>query len=199
MLSRHSRIAVAEERKKRQEKFRKRTRSLFNKTRLLAKDTDAWVALIVRDRAGRVQSFRSSDSHYWPSSIQDLMVRYSSSPIFYLLTGGKLAHPSGTHEFLEKYAISGCWKEVAGDESDTALEDGDPLFGVIPEEKGPGSDSTISIDHHVYKDIDDGENIPRDNPKETVSERWMVNPLGESYVTPPLQLRESDGTSVNNG
>ncbi|KAH9206341.1 hypothetical protein DL95DRAFT_73799 [Leptodontidium sp. 2 PMI_412] len=63
-----------EERKKRQEKFRKRTRSLFNKTRLLAKDTDAWVALIVRDRAGRVQSIRSSGSRYWPPSIQDLMV-----------------------------------------------------------------------------------------------------------------------------
>ena len=63
-----------EERKKRQEKFRKRTRSLFNKTRLLARDTDAWVALIVRDRDGRVQSIRSSGSRYWPPSIQDVMV-----------------------------------------------------------------------------------------------------------------------------
>jgi len=34
-------LADAEERKKRQEKFRKRTRSFFNKARLLAKDTDA--------------------------------------------------------------------------------------------------------------------------------------------------------------
>jgi hypothetical protein len=67
-------LADAEERKKRQEKFRKRTRSFFNKARLLAKDTDAWVALVVRDRSGRVQSFRSSDSPYWPPSIQDLIV-----------------------------------------------------------------------------------------------------------------------------
>jgi hypothetical protein len=73
-------MTAAEERKKRQEKFRKRTRSLFSKTRLLAKDTDAWVALIVRDRAGRVQSFRSSGSLNWPPSIQDLMVsRHFSS------------------------------------------------------------------------------------------------------------------------
>ena len=69
-----TKLKEAEERKKRQEKFRKRTRSFFNKARLLAKDTDAWVALVVRDRAGRVQSFRSSESFYWPYSIKDLIV-----------------------------------------------------------------------------------------------------------------------------
>ena len=113
MPSRRSRIKATrerEERKKRQEKFRKRTKSLFNKTKLLAKDTDAWVALVVRDRAGRVQSFRSSDSLYWPSSIQDLIVsRHFPNPII-LSTGlcRKTTYPLGTHEFLEKHAISGC-------------------------------------------------------------------------------------------
>ena len=74
-----------EERKRRQEKFRKRTGSLFNKVRLLAKDTDAWVTLIVRDRSGRIQSFRSSDNFNWPPSIKDLIVgrRFSSSKILY--------------------------------------------------------------------------------------------------------------------
>ena len=68
-----------EERKRRQEKFRKRTGSLFKKVEKLAKDTDAFVTLIVRDRAGRVRSFRSSDSLYWPYSIKDLIVSLTHS------------------------------------------------------------------------------------------------------------------------
>ena len=207
MSSRSSQITMAEERKKRQEKFRKRTRSLFNKTRLLAKDTDAWVALIVRDRAGRVQSFRLSGSRYWPPSIQDLMVsrHFSSSMISSADPGRKTTHPSGTHEFLEKHAISGCWKEVAEDESDTALDgdaesvdEGVPVISVIPVEKETGPDSTISVDQcHVGKDDEDGANTPRDKPNETVAEKSAVDPLGESDNTPLLQLREPDGTLID--
>jgi hypothetical protein len=70
---------MAEERKKRQEKFRKRSGSLFDKVKKLALDTDAFVALVVRDRAGRVRSFRSSDSLYWPDSIIDLIVSIAIS------------------------------------------------------------------------------------------------------------------------
>lgn len=69
-----TKMTAVEERKKRQEKFRKRTGSLFDKVRKLAQDTDAFVSLVVRDRAGRVRSFRSSDSLYWPHSIKDLIV-----------------------------------------------------------------------------------------------------------------------------
>lgn len=209
MPSRRSQImaAEAEERKKRQEKFRKRTRSLYNKTRLLAKDTDAWVALIVRDRAGRVQSFRSSGSLYWPPSIQDLMVsrHFSSSIILPADPGRKTAHPSGAHEFLEKHAISGCWKEVAEDESDMALVDGDaesvdegdPVISVITVEKETGADSTISVDQcHVGKDVEDA---PRDKPNETVAEKLTVDPFGESDNTPLLQLREPDRSLVDAG
>ena len=82
MPSRRSRITATEEReerKKRQEKFRKRTGSLFDKVKKLALDTDAFVALVVRDRAGRVRSFRSSDSLYWPHSITDLIVSGETS------------------------------------------------------------------------------------------------------------------------
>jgi hypothetical protein len=74
-----TKMTVAEERKKRQEKFRKRTGSLFDKVKKLALDTDAFVALVVRDRAGRVRSFRSSDSLYWPHSITDLIVSGETS------------------------------------------------------------------------------------------------------------------------
>jgi len=74
-----TKMTVAEERKKRQEKFRKRTGSLFDKVKKLALDTDAFVALVIRDRAGRVRSFRSSDSLYWPHSITDLIVSGETS------------------------------------------------------------------------------------------------------------------------
>jgi len=212
MPSRRSRITATEEReerKKRQEKFRKRTRSLFNKTRLLAKDTDAWVALVVRDRAGRVQSFRSSGSLYWPPSIQDLMVsRHFLSSIVSANPGRKTTHPSGTHEFLEKHAISGCWKEVAEDENDTGMADGDaesvdedvPAISVIPVEKEAAPDSTISVDQcHVGEDVEDGADAPWDIPDETVAEKAAVDPLGESDNTPLLQVKELDGTLVDAG
>ena len=67
-------MTTAEDRKKRQEKFRKRTGSLFDKAKKLAEDTDAFVALIVRDRVGRIRSFRSSDSLYWPHHCKDLSI-----------------------------------------------------------------------------------------------------------------------------
>lgn len=67
-------MTAADERRKRQDKFRKRTKSLVSKARLLAKDTDASVALIVRGRDGRVQSFRSSDNAHWPPSIENIVV-----------------------------------------------------------------------------------------------------------------------------
>ncbi|KAH8587322.1 hypothetical protein B0O99DRAFT_678194 [Bisporella sp. PMI_857] len=46
-------LKQAEERKKRQEKFRKRSKSLFSKIKLLAKDTDAWAALIATHPSGK--------------------------------------------------------------------------------------------------------------------------------------------------
>jgi hypothetical protein len=79
-----------EKRKRRQEKFRKRGGSLFNKAKLLAKDTDAWVALIVRDKSGRIKSFRSSNNLYWPPSMKELIVgQLFSSSIIYMLTTTK--------------------------------------------------------------------------------------------------------------
>jgi hypothetical protein len=83
-----TKMTVAEERKKRQEKFRKRSGSLFDKVKKLALDTDAFVALVVRDRAGRVRSFRSSDSLYWPYSIIDLIVSGNIST-YMMLTNTK--------------------------------------------------------------------------------------------------------------
>ena len=213
MPSRRSQIKATkerEERKRRQEKFRKRTKSLFNKTRLLAKDTDAWVALVVRDRAGRVQSFRSSGSRHWPPSIQDLMVsRHFPDPII-LFTNPcqKTTNPSGTHEFLEKQAISGCWKEVAEDESDMVLVDSDaesdnggvPTIGVIPVEKEAEPDNTISVDQgHVGEDVEDGANAPKDRPNETVVEELAVDPLGELDSTPAPQLKDFEGTLLDAG
>ena len=72
-------MTAANERKARQTKFRKRTKSLFNKVRLLAKDTDASVALIVRGRDGRVLSFSSPDSIHWPPSSAVTEAGYDST------------------------------------------------------------------------------------------------------------------------
>jgi hypothetical protein len=65
---------IMEERKKRQEKFKKRSGSLFDKVKKLALDTDTFATLVVRDRAGRVQSFKSLNDFYWPYLITDLIV-----------------------------------------------------------------------------------------------------------------------------
>ena len=80
-----SQLTEAEERKRRQEKFNKRTKSLFNKAKRLAEDTDAWVALIVRNRAGKVTSLRASENPNWPPSIIDLIgaQRFSSPMTLY--------------------------------------------------------------------------------------------------------------------
>ncbi|PVH67566.1 hypothetical protein DL98DRAFT_600355 [Cadophora sp. DSE1049] len=184
-----------EERKKRQEKFRKRTRSLFNKTRLLARDTDAWVALIVRDRDGRVQSIRSSGSRYWPPSIQDVVK----------------ANPSGTHEFLEKQDISGYWKAVAGDTNDAFLDhsetdsadEGVQETSIIPE-KDPEPDSTMSIDQYeIDKYIENGRHLHQDRPREPViqhsptAEHSPVDPLRESENTQLSQPMALDELSVD--
>jgi hypothetical protein len=67
-------MTAADERKKRQEKFRKRTGSLFDKVEKLARDTDAFVSLVVCDRTGKARSFRASDRPYWPHSIKELIV-----------------------------------------------------------------------------------------------------------------------------
>ncbi|KAH8800772.1 hypothetical protein F5884DRAFT_862700 [Xylogone sp. PMI_703] len=103
---RQSAVSEREERKRRQEKFRKRSGSLFNKARLLAKDTDAWVALIVRDKVGQVRTLRSSSDSSWPPSINDLIK----------------SHPSGTHEFFEMHDPWNDWTEVGlNDLADTEL------------------------------------------------------------------------------
>ncbi|KAH7363995.1 hypothetical protein BKA65DRAFT_545897 [Rhexocercosporidium sp. MPI-PUGE-AT-0058] len=180
-----------EERKKRQEKFRKRTRSLFNKTRLLAKDTDAWVALIVRDRAGRVQSIRSSGSRYWPPSIQDLMKAY----------------PSGTHEFLEKEDISGCWKEVTGDANDAVLDhseadssDEDVEETIMISEKDPEPDTTMPIEQHdTDKTTESGKSPRQEKPNEPVAEHSRINPLHKSDKTQLSQVKELSRPSVDGG
>jgi hypothetical protein len=64
----------SEQRKRRQEKFRKRSKSLFHKVEELATETDAWVVFIVRDRTGRVRSIRSSSNPNWNPSVNDLIV-----------------------------------------------------------------------------------------------------------------------------
>ena len=200
-----------EERKRRQEKFRKRTGSLFNKARLLAKDTDAWVALIVRDRAGRIKSFRSSDSLYWPPSVKDLIVGRRSSQfhgIPYADQDQKKKHPSGTHEFLKKYAISGCWKEVADDGSDSGSEaGGTDLFvksvpmGVTSVETGAGSDTNETVDQcHVGRvvEVEAGANAPKSTAIETVEpQKSAVETPGELESTSAVWLRESDGITVD--
>ena len=83
MPSRAKFVTEKEERKSRQEKFTKRSKSLFNKTKRLAEDTDAWVALIVRDKSGKVRSIRSSNVPDWPPSIQDLIVSRLLSISYY--------------------------------------------------------------------------------------------------------------------
>ena len=102
--------------------------------------------------------------------------------------GQKATHPSGSHEFLEKYVDSGCWKEVAEDDSGAGLVDCDAE-----------SVDTISVDQchiPVSEDIQDGANVPRDETNETVVKKSAVDPLGESDIT-LLQLNELDGTLVD--
>jgi hypothetical protein len=119
MLSRfrfQNKLTEAEERKRRQEKFRKRSPSLFSKAKLLAKDTDAWVALIVCDRAGRIRSFRLSDSLYWPLSTKDLIVSWhvSSSVILYADQGKRRntlqVSTSSSRSVLS--LVAGKWQEM---------------------------------------------------------------------------------------
>ncbi|CZR65312.1 uncharacterized protein PAC_15212 [Phialocephala subalpina] len=81
---------TTEERKKRQEKFRKRSRSLKNKVRQLAEQTDCYVAFIAIDKSGKCQSIRSSNDPSWPPSIDDMIDLY----------------PSGDHAFLPKHGYS---------------------------------------------------------------------------------------------
>jgi hypothetical protein len=55
---------MAKEYKKRQEKFKKKSKSLFNKVKKLALDTNTFVTLVVRNKANRVRSFRLLNSLY---------------------------------------------------------------------------------------------------------------------------------------
>ncbi|PVH67605.1 hypothetical protein DL98DRAFT_543023 [Cadophora sp. DSE1049] len=163
-----------EERKKRQEKFRKRTRSLFNKARLLARDTDAWVALIVRDRDGRVQSIRSSGSRYWPPSIQDVV------------------------------AVAGDTNDAFLDHSETdSADEGVQETSIIPE-KDPEPDSTMSIDQYeIDKYIENGRHLHQDRPREPViqhsptAEHSPVDPLRKSENTQLSQPMALDELSVD--
>jgi hypothetical protein len=63
-----------QELKRRQEKLRKRSASLFHKAEELAMMTDAWVALVVRDKTGRIRSLRASNDPNWPPSSRDFTV-----------------------------------------------------------------------------------------------------------------------------
>jgi hypothetical protein len=199
-------IAESEERKKRQEKFRKRTRSFFNKARLLAKDTDAWVAVIVRDRSGRIQSFRASDNPQWPPSIKDLIVSRpcQNSMILYTDQDQKRDHPSGTHEFLEKHVVSGFWKEVADDASDSVLEDGgaDPFVREIRTasvEIEAVSDSTIKVDQcHVGKEVEASQESPKDKTIETFGpQQWTAVNMRESDSASVVRPKEPKGATLD--
>jgi hypothetical protein len=46
--------------------------------------------------------------------------------ILYTNQDQKKDNPSGTHEYLQKHSVSGFWREVTEDESDSALESGGP-------------------------------------------------------------------------
>ena len=114
-----SQMTEAEERKRRQERLRKRSASLFHKASLLAKDTDAWIALFVRDRAGRIKSFRASNDLHWPPSIEDHNVSRCLLTSMIIYTDQrqlKKKQPSGSHKFVEKHFVSGGWRVVAEDE-----------------------------------------------------------------------------------
>ncbi len=93
----------------------------------------------------------------------------------------KMTHPSGAHEFLEKHAISGCWKEVAEDKSNTGMvvDEGVPAISVIPVEKEAVLDSTILVDEcYVGADVEDGANTPRDELDATVVKSRRSTRLG---------------------
>ena len=69
---------------------------------------------------------------------------------------------------------------------------------MIPVEKEATPDSTISVDLcHVGEDVEDGVNVLRDKPDETIAEKAAVNPLGESDNTPLLWVKELDRTLVD--
>jgi hypothetical protein len=137
-----------------------------------------------------------------------MVSRHFLSSIVSVNLGRKTTHPLGIYEFLEKHAISGCWKEVAEDENDTGMADGDaesvdedvPVISVIPVEKEAAPDSTISVDqYYVGEDVEDGVDAPWDILDETVAENAAVDPLRESDNTPLLQVKELDGTLVDAG
>lgn len=71
---RKSKSAV-DTRKKRQEKYRKRTKSLMNKVRELGAQTDCSAALILRDHAGAYKTCVVSQDPCWSPSIAAITVR----------------------------------------------------------------------------------------------------------------------------
>ena len=105
-----------------------------------------------------------------------------------------------------KHAISGCWKEVAEDESDSAPMGGDTdSFGedvwarrVTSVETEVRSDSTITVNQcHVGKEVEIGANAPKDKTIETVEPQELaVDALKESDNILLVGLRESDGATV---
>ena len=58
----------------RQEKYRKRTKSLKSKVKELAQLTDGYIALILCDKSGKYETIRSSNKLYWPPSIKSIIV-----------------------------------------------------------------------------------------------------------------------------
>lgn len=72
-----------------------------------------------------------------------------------------------------------------------SVDEDDPVISMIPETE---PDSTISVDQwHVGKDADDGASTSRDKSNEA------VDLLRGPESTPPLQLGEPDGLSVDVG
>jgi hypothetical protein len=74
-LSQHGNIVARHERKKRLEKFRKRSKSLVHKAKELAEQTDSYVGLYLIEKSGRCHTFTSHDPNWHPQSFNNLNVR----------------------------------------------------------------------------------------------------------------------------
>jgi hypothetical protein len=73
-LSQHRSIVSKHERRKRLEKFRKRSKSLVHKAKELAEQTDSYVGLYLIEKSGRCHTFTSHDPDWHPLSFNHLNV-----------------------------------------------------------------------------------------------------------------------------
>jgi len=121
----------------------------------------------------------------------------------------KEKHPSGTHEYLQKHAISGCWKGVEGEDGSALMVGNGELAvknirvtRVASAEKQTGSDSTITVDVcHVDKEVEIRASAPKDKAIERVesrettvdtSDNTAADVSGESDNSAVAVLHESD-------